>query len=123
MPTHPQPILARLVADPPDDRSSLAQAAQWSSRVTSISLEMVVPGLVGLWIDRQLGTVMVFLVLGMALGMTTAILHLVRLGSSVGQNGPSHNRADAQPDEKPAEDAPGPSTETEGQTGPRPNGT
>jgi len=84
---------------------------------------MVVPGLIGLWIDRQLGTVMVFLVLGMALGMTTAILHLVRLGSSIEQNGPSHNRADTQPDKKPAEDDPGRSTGEEGQTGHGPNGT
>ena len=83
---------------------------------------MVVPGLIGLWIDRQLGTVMVFLVLGVALGMTTGMLHLVRLASSVGQNGPSHKKADTQPDRKPAEDDPGQSTGTEGQTGHRPNG-
>jgi len=77
---------------------------------------MVVPGLVGLWIDRQLGTVMVFLVLGMALGMTTGILHLVRLGSSVGQNGPSEKKPDEKPDSRLAEDDPSRSTGTEDQT-------
>lgn len=84
---------------------------------------MVVPGLIGLWIDRQLGTVMVFLVLGMVLGMTTAIWHLVRLGASIEQNGPSHGKADTQPDKKPAEGDPGQTTGTEDRAGDGPNGT
>ena len=84
---------------------------------------MVVPGLIGLWIDRKLGTVMVFLVLGMVLGMTTAIWHLVQLGASVEQKGPPHNRADTQSDETPAEGAAGQSTDTEGPTARRPDGT
>jgi len=35
--------------------------------------------LIGYWIDRKLGTLMVFLVLGAILGMTAGIYHLVRL--------------------------------------------
>ena len=101
------------MTDPPDDRTPLARAAEWSSRVTTISLEMVVPGLIGLWIDRQLGTVMVFLVLGVALGMTTGMLHLVRLASGVGQSG----RPDKKPDQKPTDDHPGQSSGTEDPTG------
>ena len=72
----------KTVTTPPDDRSPLALAAAWSARVTTIALEMVIPGMIGLWIDRQLGTVMVFLVLGVVLGMTVGMLHLVRLGVS-----------------------------------------
>jgi F0F1-type ATP synthase assembly protein I len=41
---------------------------------------MVIPGLIGLWIDRRLGTVALFLGLGMALGLITGIWHLIRLG-------------------------------------------
>lgn len=67
--------------DSPDQRPPLVVAAEWTSRVTAISLEMVLPGLIGFWIDRQLGTVMVFLVLGVILGMTTGMIHLVRLTS------------------------------------------
>jgi len=66
---------------------------------------------------------MVFLVLGMALGMTTAILHLVQLGASIEQKGPSHKRADTQSEKTSSEGAPGPSTQTQGRTGHRPNGT
>lgn len=61
----------------------MAKAVAWSSEAISIAVEMVVPGLVGLWIDRKLGTVLVFLVLGVALGMTLALFHLVRLTKSV----------------------------------------
>ncbi|MHC4400416.1 MAG: AtpZ/AtpI family protein [Planctomycetota bacterium] len=60
----------------------IAQAAAWGSRITAIALEMVVPGIIGLWIDRQLGTVMVFLVLGVAMGMTVGMIQLVRLAAS-----------------------------------------
>ena len=73
------------VNDSRDDRAVLAVAYGWAVRITTISLEMVIPGLIGLWIDRKLGTVMVFLVLGVVLGMTVGMLHLVRLAASVGR--------------------------------------
>jgi F0F1-type ATP synthase assembly protein I len=55
--------------------------------VISIALEMILPGLVGLWIDRSLGTVMVFLVLGLAVGMAVAMLHLIRWTKSIQSQG------------------------------------
>jgi F0F1-type ATP synthase assembly protein I len=67
----------------------MAEASAWASHVMTISLEMVIPGLIGLWIDRQLGTVMLFLVLGVALGMTVGMLHLVRLATSMHGDEPS----------------------------------
>ncbi len=67
------------MTDLPDDRPPLARAAEWTSRVTTISLEMVLPGLVGLWIDRQLGTKALFLVLGVMLGFAAGLWSLVRL--------------------------------------------
>jgi len=71
------------VKNSPDDRSAIAQATAWASRVTTVALEMVIPGLIGLWIDRHLGTVMVFLVLGVIGGMTAGMIHLVRLAASI----------------------------------------
>lgn len=67
------------VTNPPDDRSPMARAFAWSSWVTAISLEMVVPGMIGFWVDLQLGTVMLFLVLGVILGMSVGVFQLVRL--------------------------------------------
>jgi len=64
-----------------EDRPAVVQGMEWAARVITISLEMVLPGLLGFWIDRKLGTVMVFLVLGAALGMTVGMIHLVRLAN------------------------------------------
>ena len=65
-----------------DDRSAIAQAWAWSSQITAVALQMVLPGLVGLWIDRCLGTVMLFLVLGVIFGVVSGILHLLRLAKA-----------------------------------------
>jgi hypothetical protein len=63
-----------------DDRSRQAIAYSWASRIISISLEMVVPGLVGLWLDRKLkARVQVFTIAGFGLGLALGILHLMRI--------------------------------------------
>jgi F0F1-type ATP synthase assembly protein I len=73
----------RVASLPPDDsqdgRSAAAIAYAWAWRVIAISLEMVVPGLAGYWIDMRLGTKALFMILGFVAGMTLAILHLVRI--------------------------------------------
>jgi len=65
--------------NPSDDLSATAKAAAWVSRITTISLEMVVPGLVGYWIDTKLGTKFFFMLAGFVLGFTAAIKHLLHL--------------------------------------------
>lgn len=52
---------------------------QWTSRVTTISLEMVLPAAAGYWVDRRLGTNLVFLVAGAIIGFATGIWHLLKL--------------------------------------------
>lgn len=65
----------------PDGRSSIAAAFGWVSRITTVAVGMVVPGLVGFWIDRRLGTLVLFTVVGFGLGMTVGIVQLVRMES------------------------------------------
>jgi len=67
-----QPIL-------PDDRSPAAKAAQWSTRIMTVSLEMVLPGLAGYWLDGKLGTKVLFMLIGFALGGFAAIKHLIAM--------------------------------------------
>jgi hypothetical protein len=75
------------VSEQPDDRPPLAVAMEWASRVTTISLEMALPGLVGYWIDQRLvGRGFVFLVLGVALGFVTGLMSLLRLARSATSN-------------------------------------
>jgi len=93
---------APFVDKSPDDRSPLALAYGWAARITAISLEMVVPGLIGLWIDRQLGTVLLFLVLGVIVGVTTGMLHLVRLAAGASRREASQRASsDNPPNQRP----------------------
>jgi fatty acid desaturase len=70
---------AALVTTSPDDRSPAAKAYHWATRIMIVSLEMVLPGLAGHLIDRWLGTVVLFTVLGFAGGSWAAIAHLIRM--------------------------------------------
>ena len=62
-----------------DDRSPFALAYEWSARITSISLELVVPVLIGYWLDQRWGTLPLLLIVGVILGFATATLSLLRL--------------------------------------------
>ncbi len=63
----------------PDDRSQLAQAMEWASRVTTVSVEMVVPILGGYWLDGRFATEPVLTVLGAAFGLIAGMWHLLRM--------------------------------------------
>lgn len=65
-----------------DDRSPMAKSFSKASEVTSISIMMIVPGLVGYWIDQKVGSVLVFTLLGLALGMGVAVRQLMHLVSN-----------------------------------------
>lgn len=44
-----------------------------------VSLEMVLPGLAGHWLDQRLGTVVLLMLLGFGLGGTAATVHLMHM--------------------------------------------
>ena len=68
---------------PPDDRSALARALELGSLATTIALEMVVPIVLGLLLDRWLGTKAVFTILGGVAGMAGGLWQLVRLSGEL----------------------------------------
>lgn len=68
-----------------DDRSPSAKAYQWSTRIMVVALEMVLPGLAGYWLDKQLHTVVLFMLIGFAVGCTAAVVHLIRMVRSENQ--------------------------------------
>jgi F0F1-type ATP synthase assembly protein I len=66
----------------------MAIAFEWSATIMTISAEMVVPGLLGYWVDQRLGTRGLFLIVGFALGGTLAGLQLMRIANKrTGQGG------------------------------------
>ena len=60
------------------DFSWMAEATTWVSRITVVALEMILPGLAGLWLDNRLGTGFLAL-LGFALGVPLGIRHLMAM--------------------------------------------
>jgi hypothetical protein len=56
----------------------MAIAIEWVAKITTIGLEMVLPGIFGLWLDGRWGTQFLGL-LGFALGVTVGIWHLLRM--------------------------------------------
>lgn len=65
--------------DSSDDRVPMAGAIALASSVTTIALEMVVPALIGYWIDQRLGVSPLFIAAGAALGLYVGIRSLMIL--------------------------------------------
>ncbi len=62
----------------PRDLSWMADAMTWVSKITTVGVEMVLPGLIGYWLDRQFGT-RFLMFLGFALGVPLAIWSLIAM--------------------------------------------
>jgi hypothetical protein len=63
------------------DFSWMAEAMNWVSKITTVALEMVLPGLAGLWLDNQLETRFLTL-LGFAFGVPLGMWHLIAMTKS-----------------------------------------
>ncbi|MGD9648261.1 MAG: hypothetical protein AB7U73_21295 [Pirellulales bacterium] len=64
---------------PPDDRSPLAVAMSWVSTAIAISLQMALPALLGVGLDRWLATRVLFTALGAIGGLVLGIYGLLRI--------------------------------------------
>ncbi len=64
---------------PDDDRSTEAEAYGSAWHVITIALGMVLPGVLGLGVDRLLGLRALFVLLGFAGGLVLGIWQLVQL--------------------------------------------
>lgn len=61
-----------------DTRSPTAIGFAWASRVTTISMQMVLLGLIGYWLDNKLEIRGLFTLLGFSVGMTFGTWQLIR---------------------------------------------
>jgi len=75
-----------MVIPPQKDRLPLVSALQWASRLTTIALEMVLPGAGGFWLDRWWGTGVVFLILGVIVGFWLGLSHLLQISRAAAHN-------------------------------------
>lgn len=74
-----------MVPPAPDSRSVMARAYSWAGRIITVAMEMVVPGVVGVWIDKQLGTIALFTVIGFGGGLVLGMWHLLKMTSRKGE--------------------------------------
>jgi F0F1-type ATP synthase assembly protein I len=65
----------------------MAIAAAWVSRLIAVSFEMVIPGVIGYFLDQWLNTKIIFAIVGFGLGLALGMWHLVRMSRSE-ENGP-----------------------------------
>ncbi len=63
-------------------------ALEWVSRILVVSAEMVLPGLLGKWLDDRWGVSFLGL-LGFALGMSLGVFHLLAMTRRAGPPPPS----------------------------------
>ena len=64
------------MAGPPEKLQPYAVAMEWVAKITTVALEMVLPGIGGTWLDKRFGTSFLAL-LGFAFGLTAGIWHLL----------------------------------------------
>ena len=65
-----------------DERSPAVVAYAWASRLTTVSLEMVLPGLGGYWLDKRWGVAPLFTIIGFACGLALGMWHLLKMTSA-----------------------------------------
>ena len=81
------------------EMTPVARAAQWTSRIMTISLEMVLPGLAGYWLDQKFGTRALFMLIGFAVGGIAAFGHLIHLARRVQNSQNRRNKNSVQENE------------------------
>ena len=70
-----------------DQRSSLAAGLGWASRITNIGLQLALPPLGGMWLDKRWGTAPWLLILGAVLGFCMFMFELLRIARAGGRSG------------------------------------
>lgn len=85
-----------VVPSPPDDRRPpMVVAMQMVSRITTVSLIMVLPAVAGHWCDGKWGTGPWLVSAGAILGMTAGMYHLLQFTGEERKSDPRHKRNDS----------------------------
>ena len=76
------------MTQPLDDRSPSAKALSKVAQITSISLMMIVPAIIGYFVDQYFNTLILFTAIGLVLGIASAIWQLIKLINKRDQSAP-----------------------------------
>ena len=83
----------RLDPDDQDRPSPMAEGLEWVARIMAVSLEMVLPGLGGHWLDQRIGT-RFMVIAGFAFGITAGLLHLLLMTAGLKRRNGRRPRSD-----------------------------
>ena len=87
-----------MVESAPDNRPPMASAMRWVSTATTVSLEMAIPAVVGVWLDRRLDTSPWLTVIGAVLGLGAGMSHLLKIAGSPATRQESSTESTADPE-------------------------
>jgi hypothetical protein len=73
-----QLVVVQQLKHRPEDPQAIARGMQWVARITTVALEMVLPAVIGGWLDQRLGTNMLVLV-GLLIGVPLGLWHLIKM--------------------------------------------
>lgn len=105
-----------------DDRSPTAKALSKVTEITTISLMMIIPAIIGYFIDQYFGTVILFTAIGLVMGIGAAIWQLIAFVSSQKQLSSSAARKLRPLDDSDFEDSDADQDETEEEDEPKKGG-
>lgn len=78
-----------------DTRSATARAAEWATRIMTLSMVMVLPGLAGYWLDGVLHSKVAFMLIGFSLGSFIAFKQLLAIARQGKQAGFPRSKSDS----------------------------
>jgi len=73
-----QLVVVQQLRQRPVDTGAIARGMQWVARITTVSLEMVIPAVIGTWLDNRIGTNFLALV-GLLIGVPLGLWHLLKM--------------------------------------------
>ena len=68
-----------------DDRSSIAKGMSRGSEIVSVCMMMIIPALIGYFVDQKIGTRFLLTILGFVFGMSAAVWQLMKIVKAISE--------------------------------------
>jgi len=84
-----------------DTRATWVKGYEISSQVITIALELVLPALLGFFVDRRIGIFPVITIVGLAFGLAVGTLHFVYFAKTLSHTPKGSSRSQQEPTDHP----------------------
>jgi hypothetical protein len=76
-----QLVVVQQLKHRPQDPDAIARGMRWVARIITVALEMIIPALIGSWLDNRFGTNVLVLV-GLFIGVPLGLRHVIKMTKS-----------------------------------------